>query len=322
MQAMNTRTRLLLLTLILISLVMSGSRIQAAKPPGEMKRIRFQIATIAERAGERHVLSSSLVEGPPGTDFNIELQGERFKMSAKFLTDLVESNRLNVRAKLQTRRLYGASERGLPLYEEDQQQQALQLGFDEDIILLPFGRSGGDDKLKIEITPAMTDEPVRAPSGTLRPLGIKILKVSQGGTVNIQASRVPHRYDAEVTLLEEGREVARATANVLLEEAQDVFLQPDAQASDEVRSHPLVVRLNINEYLRGRPADEVAINFDIHRINRQTADQREPVGLNWSGVATVGADLRYDLSEAYAPHAGNKYELRFRIKIASGELID
>lgn len=319
---MNTRTRTLLLALILISLVMSGSRIHAAKPPGDFKRIRFQVATIAEHAGERRVISSSLIEGPPGTDFNIDLQGERFKMSAKFLTDLVDSKTLNVRAKLQTRRLYGVSERGLPLYEEDQQQQALQLGFDDDIILLPFGRTGGDDRLTIEITPAMTDEPVRAPSGELRPLDIKILKVSQGGTVNIQASRVPHRYATEVTLLEEGREVARATANVLLEEAQELVLQSNTQASNEVANNPLVVRLNINEYLRGRPADAVAINFDINRINRQNADQRESVGLNWSGVATVGADLRYDLSEAYAPHAGKKYELRFRIKIASGELID
>lgn len=319
---MNTSTRILLLALILISLVMSGSRIHAAKPPSDLKRIRFQIATVAERAGERHVISSSIIEGPPGTDFNIDLQGERFKMNAKFLTDLVENNTLKVRARLQTRRLYGVSERGLPLYEEDQQQQALQLGFDDDIILLPFGRNGGDDKLKIEITPAMTDEPVRAPSGELRPLDIKILKVSQGGTVNIQASRVPHHYDAEVTLLADGREVARATANVLLEEAQDVFLQPDAQASDEVISNPLVVRLNINEYLRARPTDEVAINFDIHRINPQNADKRAPVGLNWSGVATVGADLRYDLTEAYAPRADKKYELRFHINIARGELID
>lgn len=319
---MNTRTKIVLLALLLISLVMSGSRIHAAKPSGDLKRIRFQIVTIAEHAGERRVISASLIEGPPGTDFNIDLQGERFKMSAKFLTDLVEPNTLKVRARLQTRRLYGESERGLPLYEEDQQQQALQLGFDDDIILLPFGRTGGDDKLKIEITPAMTVEPVRAPAGALRPLDIKILKVSPGGTVNIQASRVPHHYDAEVALLEDGREVARATANLLLEEAQELFLQPDAQVGDEFTNTPLVVRFNINEYRRGRPADDVAINFDIHRINRQTADGREPVGLNWSGVATVGADLRYDLSDAYAPRAGKKYELRFRVRIASGELID
>jgi hypothetical protein len=312
----------LLFALILVSLVISGSRIHAAKSPGDLKRIRFQIATIAEHAGERRIISSALVEGPPGTDFDIELQGERFKMSAKFLTDVIENNLLKVRANLQTRRLYGTSERGLPLYEEDLQRQALQLGFDDNIILLPFGRTGGDDKLTIEITPAMTGEPVRAPSGALRPLDIKILKVSQGGVVNIQASRVPHRYAGEVALLEDGREVARASANLLLEEAQELILQPDAQAGDEIKNNPFVVRLNINQYLRGHTADEVAINFDIHRIDQQNAGKREPVGLNWGGVGKLGGDLKYDLGEAYAPRAGKKYELRFRVHIADGELVD
>ena len=319
---MKAGTRILLLALTLIALAMSGSRIHAAKSPAEQKRIRFQIATIAEHAGERRVISSSLVEGPPGTDFNIELQGERFKMSAKFLTDVIENNRLKVRARLQTRRLYGTSERGLPLYEEDLQQQALQLGFDDDIVLLPFGRTGGDDKLTIEITPAMTDEPVRTAAGELRPLGIKILKVGQGGTVNIQASRVPHRYQAEVALLEDGREVARAAADLLLEEPQDFILRPAAQAGDEDKNDPLVVSLNVNEFLRGRTADEVGIHFDIHRLNQRNGGKREPVGLNWEGVGKLGADLKYDLSEAYAPRPGAKYELRFRVRIAGGELID
>lgn len=312
---MKTRTKLTLILFMLFLLMMSSSRLRStnANPVGSnLKRMQFQIATIRERAGERTIISSSVIEGPPGTDFDIDLQGERFKMSAKFLTDLDEGNRLAIRTKLQTRRLYGQSAQGLPLYEEDEQSQTLRLGLDEDIILLPFGRSGGADRLKIEITPAMTEETVYGPSGELRPLGIKILKVSRDGVVSIRASKIPHRYEAEARLLEDGREIARGAANLLFEEAQELLLQSGAQ--------PIAVGLKINEYIRNRPSDDVAINFDIHRIDG--GGKREPVGLNWAGITRLGSDLSYDLSERYQQHSGKKYELRFNIKIAKGEIVD
>ena len=307
---MKMRSKLTLILFVLLSLT-GGSRLRStnANPVvADLKRMQFQIATIREHAGERAVISSSVVEGPPGTDFDIDIQGERFKMKAKFLTDVDESRALTIRAKLQTRRLYGYSAQGLPLYEEDEQSQTLPLGLDEDIILLPFGR-GGEDRLKIEITPAMTQEPVYSPSGELRPLAINILKISQGGIVNIRASKIPHHYEAEARLLEDGREIARSAANLLFEEAHELLLQSDNQA--------IAVNLKINEYMRSRPADQIAINFDIHRIDA-SGGRREPVALNWAGVARLGSDISYDLSERYA----KKYELRFNIKIAKGEIVD
>jgi hypothetical protein len=313
---MKMRTKLTLILFALFSLMISSSRLRSTNAypvTSNLKRMQFQIATILERAGERTIISSSVIEGPPGTDFDIDLQGERFKMSAKFLTDIDEGDRLAIRAKLQTRRLYGHSAQGLPLYEEDEQSQTLRLGFDEDIILLPFGRGGGDDRLKIEITPAMSEESVYAPSGELRPLGIKILKVNQDGVVSIRASKIPHRYEAEARLLEDGREIARGTANLLFEEAQELLLRPPGMQA-------IAVNLKINEYIRSRPSDDVAINFDLNRID--DGGRRAPIGLNWSGIARLGTDLGYDLSELYQPHSGRKYELRFNIKIASGEIVD
>jgi hypothetical protein len=307
---MKTRTKLILILFALASMT-GGSRLRStnANPiAAGLKRMQFQIATIREHAGERTIISSSVIEGPPGTDFDVDLQGERFKMNAKFLTDLDESNALAIRAKLQTRRLYGRSAQGLPLYEEDAQSQALRLGLDEKIILLPFGRNGGDDRLKIEITPAMTEESVYTPSGELRPLIINILKISPDGIVNIHASKIPHRYEAEVRLLEDGREIARSAANLMFDEPQELLLQSDTQA--------IAVRLKIAEYTRSRPSDLVEINFDIQRID--DSGRREPVGLNGAGTASLGSDISYDLSERYQ----RKYELRFNIKIARGEIVD
>src|SRR5262249_1065085 len=90
------------------------------------KRIRFQVTTVEERVRQRNVISEALIEGPPGTDFKVALHGWQYNMDAYFLTDLEDQDSLKVRARLNTRRLYGYSERELPLYEEDAQSHALQ----------------------------------------------------------------------------------------------------------------------------------------------------------------------------------------------------
>ena len=106
---MKMRSKLTLILFVLLSLT-GGGRLQstnANREAADLKRMQFQIATIREHAGERTVISSSVVEGPPGTDFDIDLQGESFKMKARFLTDFDESRALRVRATLQTRRSTG-----------------------------------------------------------------------------------------------------------------------------------------------------------------------------------------------------------------------
>src|SRR3712207_4226887 len=154
---------------------------------GEAARVRFRVTTVEERGEERSVISEASVEGPPGTDFNIDLNGGLYRMRARFLTDLVGRDRLKVRARLDTRRLYGYSERHLPLYEEDAQRQTLELGFDEAVVLLPFGRGGGDHRLKIEIVPQLSERTALLPSGAPRPIEIDLLKPSPGGLINVEA---------------------------------------------------------------------------------------------------------------------------------------
>lgn len=312
------RIALILITLGL-SLVGPGSSRSARKgaTAQDQKRIQFQIATIEEKEGERNIISSALIEGPPGTDFDIDVNGERFKMSAKFLTDLEANNQLRLRASLQTRRLYGYSERHLPLYEEDRQTQTLRLGFDEDVILLPFGRNGGADKLKIEITPVMTDNPVYEPSGKLRSLDIKMLKISPGGVISYQARKLPHRFEVEALLLEDGKEVARANGKLLLQEAQELLLQPSSQTAAA-----LTVNLTISDFVRSRPKDQVSIDFDLSRSERENPSQRQFLAQRWAGIGLLDSTMSYDLREAYGQEAGKNYELRFTIKLAENELDD
>jgi hypothetical protein len=316
---MKRSMRVSLFLFILISLLMnSASSLSPKASAGQSRRIRFQIATVEEKGAQRNLISYAFVEGPAGTDFDIDVNGERFKMSAKFLTDLQEDHTLMLRAKLQTRRLYGYSERNLPLYEEDEQDQTLQFGFDEDVILLPFGRNGSSEKLKIEITPVMTDEPVYDDSGKMRSLEIKMPKVSPGGVVRIQAYKRPHHFDVEAALLEDGKEIGRAYANLLLQEKQELLLQPVSQ--DSAAGKPLAIRFNVEDWQQFGFDKNATISFDIHQLEGD--GKREAIGLNWSGVARIGHDVVYNLSEVYLPKSGKKYELRFNIKLAKGEIIE
>ncbi|HEV7376666.1 MAG TPA: hypothetical protein VGN95_18275 [Pyrinomonadaceae bacterium] len=322
---MKVQTRVLIILLALVTSLMSGGRLLSAESSsGETRlpeRLGFRITAVEESAGERNVISDATVEGPPGTDFNVSLQTERFKMSARFLTDLMTPDSLKVRAKLDTRRFYGYSQQNLPLYEEDRQSQTLDLGFDESVVLLPFGRGGGDSRLKIEIIPMVIEQSARLPSGKERPPEINILKSNPGGVIGVEAWKIPHRFAVEATLLEDGREVARGAADSLIEETQSLILRPTAQASPEVASNPLTVNLTINQYTRSRPLDLATIGFDVYRADAQSASL-EAICLKWAGISGLGSNLTYDLSDVYLKGSGKKYELRFKINLAQGEQDD
>ena len=269
-------------------------------------RIRFQITAVEEHSGERRVISDAAVEGPPGTDFNVNLQDGRFQMSARFLTDLVPGGGLDVRARLDTRRLYGYSEAGLPLYEEDAQRHALRLGFDEAVVLLPFGGGGDAGRLSIEI------KPERVPSvGTNAPK-ITIAKPSPGGTISVEATKVPHNFVVEAALLEDGREVARGSADCLLEEPSELPLRPGGGGGEAV---PLALDLTVERFEPGAGDGRAAVRFDLHGGD----DARTALARNWAGVASLGSEMVYDLSQTYQGIPGKRYELRLRVTLATGE---
>jgi hypothetical protein len=322
---MKAQTRVLIILLALVSILMSGGRLISAESSEDAtrapERLRFRITAIEESAGRQSIISDATVEGPPGTDFNISLQGERFKMSAQFLTDLMARDSLKVRAKLDTRRFYGYSEQQLPLYEEDKQSQTLDLGFDESVVLLPFGQGGGDNRLKIEIVPMVSEHSARLPDGKARPLEINILKPGPGGVIGIQAWKIPHRFKVEATLLEDGREMARGEVDSLIEEQKELILHPTERVSPEIAGNPLAVNLSIDEYTRSRPHDLATIGFDVYRVDAGGV-RREAIGLNWAGVGELGSSLTYDLSDVYLKGSGRKYELRFKINLAQGERAD
>jgi hypothetical protein len=293
----------------------SGKGLAAAS---DERRVRFQIVAIEEKGTERRTLSETTVEGPAGTDFNVELQDGRFFMVARFLTDFLSPEALKVRARLNTRRLYGRSERELPLYEEDTQNETLQLGFDEKIVLLPFGR-GGDERLLIEITPTLSEKSARLASGNLRPLEIDISRQSPGGAISVEASKTPHRFVVEAVLLEDGREVARAEAPYLIEEARELVLQPEGNASAAVLQKPLVVNLTLSEYRMSRTADQISLGFDLYQSDAQHESVRTAIAQKWAGIAELGSELTYDLSRSFPNAQGQKYELRFKVKLAPEE---
>ncbi|HKR60757.1 MAG TPA: hypothetical protein VJS64_13635, partial [Pyrinomonadaceae bacterium] len=287
-----------------------------------LKRIRFDVSTYEGRNGRRELVAETTIEGPEGTDFHIKIQGERFSMDARFLNDLVAAERLQVRANLKTRRLYGRSERELPLYEEDTQKQTLQVSFDEKIVLLPFGRADANensDQLTIEITPNITQSRDLA-AGKPRELEINIVKSSPGNQVNVEAMTVPHRFALTATLLEDGREVASGQVNeALIEERQEIILTPNGQASAEVLNNPIAIGLGVNEYMRRRPQDQVAIGFGVYRLSSQFGGPREAIASNWSGIGQVGSSLKYDISDHYLKSGGRRYELMLTVKLAPGE---
>jgi hypothetical protein len=224
----------------------------------------------------------------------------------------MEDGSLKVRASLNTRRLHGRSERDLPLYEEDVQQETISLGFDEQIVLLPFGRQSEDEQLRIQIVPVRSRKTTMLPSGKRRPLEITILKQSDGGQINIFASKIPHRFEVEAALLEDGKPVARSQGTALLKEKTELFLD----ALDSSINRPIRISLKVDGYIRSRPTDAATINFNVDRVD---PGGDESVARNWAGVCEMGSPLNYDFTREYRGTAGRKYEVRFKLNLAPGE---
>src|SRR5882724_4622962 len=110
----QTKTKIALVALLVSALLTAGGRPRSASSAEDVpapKRIRFKVATVEEGAGGRKVISEATIEGPPGTDFVVDMHSPRFKMNARFLTDLLSPAELKIRARLDTRRLYGYSQK-------------------------------------------------------------------------------------------------------------------------------------------------------------------------------------------------------------------
>jgi hypothetical protein len=240
------------------------------------RRIELKVTTIRETGTGKTVLSEALIDGPPGTDFTIDFRVERFVLHAGFTTDVV-GDELGVDASLDTKRLYGVSERNLPLYEEDVQRHSLRVGFDEAMVLLPFGGGREGDRLEIVITPS------RVPGAGGDPPRIRFTRPAANGIIDITARKIPHRFRCEARLVENGREVGRGGEECRFDAARELSLAD------------LVVRLTVD----GAERDGFSIHFDVDRSG-------EPVSRHWAGAGTFGEELTYDL--------GNGRELKLAIR--------
>jgi hypothetical protein len=296
---------------------MTGTRPAAVSraKSDEPQRIRFEVAAFEEHDGQRDLISETTIDGPPGTDFTINLHDSRFQMNAKFVTDLVAPGTLNIKADLSTRRLYGYSERNLPLYEEDAQNETMHLDFDEKLVLLPFGRNDSNNLLKIEITPAVSEQSTSLPSGEARPLEIKIPKQSPGGAISVEASKIPHHYVIEATLLEDGREVARGAASYHINEPTELLLRPQPQVDSNLINNPLTVDFTILRYSKTGPAGQVDFGFSAYRRDQQ-GNKGEVVVPQAAGVSDLNSTLNYELGEL---QNDKRYQLKVTIKLAPDE---
>jgi len=274
-----------------------GPAVETVRGSTESGRVRFHIVAIEETGQQRDVISEATVEGPPGTDFEIELRGARFEMTARFLTDSVVRDAIEVKAKLETRRLYGYSERDLPLYEEDVQSEDLSLDLREKIVLLPFGRPVADERLAIEITPSWAEP--REP--TESDLQIDILRPSPDGSVKIRAFHVAHRFGVTATLLRDGVEIAAGSEECRIEDSRTVPLRPTDPARplgpDEVRE----VTVALRAILRERSVDLVDFAY-------RTATEQG------SAIAPLGSAVEFRIADPDDPGSGGSHVLRILVQ--------
>jgi hypothetical protein len=275
-------------------------------------RVRFKVRAVEEKKAERIVFAETHIEGPPGTDFDIKLQDRRFSLNAIFITDLVKSDHFNIRVGLDTKRLVGYSERNLPLYEVDEQQQTLEVKLDETLALLPFGAIEEGSAFKIEIEPGIV---AASQSSGVRPLKIDIVKSSQSGILNVSARKIPHRFNIAASLRVNGKEIAIASSDCLLKQPCEIKLEPVSSGND--RYLPLAVSMNVEDYSRGCPAGGFAIGFDLYRAQPEGSGISAMIAKNWAGAGNFGESLTYNLNDLFP--GDKKCELVFTLKLAKGE---
>ncbi|HUF03140.1 MAG TPA: hypothetical protein VMM38_03105 [Aridibacter sp.] len=263
---------------------------------GERNRISFDVRVSAED-GSSEPLSETVIEGPEGTDFRIDLTTDGFEMRSEFLTDPLGDSELLVRAKIETKRAFGLSPNGLPLFEIDRQEKELVVSFDESVVLLPFGLNGGGKTLRIEIDPRRQSAPTEADA---KKLAISFNRILSSGEIAINARKIPHNYEVEAAVLKNGERLLAGNAKALFRQAAVVQL---ARVEGASPTQGLALGIEVEDLLRGRPSDQVSVSFEL-----KSSGQR--LITSGRGIGEVGSELRYPLDDSL----GEGFELVFRIK--------
>ncbi|MBX7222850.1 MAG: hypothetical protein K1Y36_23075 [Blastocatellia bacterium] len=281
-----------------------------------VSRIQFCITAIEAHSNTPNLISETLIEGPPGTDFNLNLKSKGFVLTTRFLTDLLPDQRVEMRAALETRRYLGQSDHNLPLYEIDTQRQSVLVGTDEAAVLFPFGQEGDSDSFKIVIT----QNPIERTAKRPMPLEIKLVKPAPNGEIEVTARKIPHRFVARLALVRNGQTLAQGESSCRLEAVQEIKLIPAGAAPETLHQLPVAVALTVSDFTRSRPQDTVGIHFDV--LQSDPAGAVKSLVRNGAGVGTLGEPLKYDLTNFLSlPNTGT-CELIFTIRLAEGESSD
>jgi hypothetical protein len=254
-------------------LVATTSGAGSAGRAGE-RRVGFTVLAVEETGSERTVLGETVIEGPPGTDFDLDVRARHFSLHGRFITD-VAGDEIEVSADIEARRSYGLSPRGLPLYEIDRQDHSLRVGFDRAIAIYPWGSGRAGSAFKIEIAPVW----VEAGSDGI---DVRIERPAPGGMIAVRAHRIPHRFLCQARLIERGRELARQAAPCR-------YGRPS-----EIELADLVVAVTVDGYTPARPIDLVSLRFDVDRA-LERGRTRQAIARGWAGRRELGGELAYDV---------------------------
>lgn len=239
-----------------------------ATPP----RVRYTIRCTEVVDARERVLYEARVEGEHATDFEVALRDANVAVTATFVNEAA-ANGVDSRVRIESRRRFGNSPNGLPLWEHDAQQHRLRVGFDQQIEFLPFGGAGERGLLRMQIVPDAIA------STSSKPLDIRIDELTSDA-ITVRAYRVPHWYAIEATLLRNGVAQANASARLFREERTTI----------RVGDATLNVIATEAPHLDARAA--ALLRFDgAWRNGKAFARQ-------WEGV-TAGSPLRYDLGEGW-----------------------
>ena len=260
-------------------------------------RVAFRIRTLVTAGVGVRALTDATVSGPSGTDLTITARTGEFQMTGRLQTDVVGTNRIRIAASFETRRRVGTSERGLALYEMDQQSPSAELALDgsESLVVLPFGRNSSGEELTIEVAPSVDSVGEgMAPS-------IRIDDPGADGWLRIEARVVPHDFVVEAALLHDGAPVASGSARARLGEQLPVHLS----GSD---GSVATVDLTVLDYTEACPRGRVEFEFDAAGAQPAPAFAR-----GWAGVAEVAAPASYALDDAGATLPGAPDTLRITV---------
>jgi hypothetical protein len=282
---MSARLAFLTLALTLGAPVSTEPRVDVAP------LLEFRVRTVVTAGGVRETASDATVTGPPGTDLTIRTRAKGFTMTARLKTDLVASGRVRVKADVTARHAAGVSERGVGLFEEDEQTVIAEVALDgsESLAVMPFGPNPGGDEIAIDVQPSLLDGPSSSNGVRRDSPEIRIADPGIGGWIRIDASTAPHFFAVEAVLLRDGQPIATGGARCSLDEKQAFVLRRDGNGADSAAD----IGVRVED---ASCPDRIAFTFDISSASG--AGPSFPDALEWAGVVQAGGSVDYPLGDA------------------------